>query len=203
MARRGWFSVGWVSEALPIIRPMTDYRRNRIPGATYFFTVNLLDRRSDLLLRKVDVLRNAVRDVRTRMPFHINAWVVLPEHMHCIWTLPEGDIDFSGRWRAVKTNFSRAMPMGERRSESRIGKGERGIWQRRFWEHTIRDERDYVVHMDYIHFNPVKHGLVEHVRDWPYSSFHRCVAKGFYPPAWSMDGKDFDDVGERGPERRG
>ena len=166
---------------------MTDYRRNRIAGGTYFFTVNLYDRHSRLLVDKIDILRDAVRNARSRRPFHIDAWVVLPEHMHCLWTLPEGDHDFSVRWQAIKTGFSRQIPPGELRSASRHEKAERGIWQRRFWEHTIRDERDYTAHMDYIHFNPVKHGLVGNVSDWPYSSFHRMVRLGVYPEGWASD----------------
>ena len=175
---------------------MTDYRRNRVPGGSYFFTVNLADRRSDLLVRRIDILRDAVRKVRAGTPFHIDAWVVLPEHMHCLWTLPDGDVDFSARWQAIKTEFSRKMPPGEDRSASRVGKGERGIWQRRFWEHTIRDDRDYALHMDYIHLDPVKHGLVSEVGNWPYSSFHRCVAIGLCPPGWSGGDMEPDDVGE-------
>jgi putative transposase len=161
---------------------MTDYRRRRVPGGTYFFTVNLYDRRSGLLTRNIGILREAVRKVRARAPFHIDAWVVLPDHLHCLWTLPEGDLDYSGRWQAIKTAFSKHIPEGEFRSVSRREKGERGIWQRRFWEHLIRDDRDYGAHIDYIHFNPVRHGLVAHAADWPYSSFHRLVAAGFYPP---------------------
>ncbi len=176
---------------------MPDYRRNRVAGGTYFFTVNLLDRGSRLLLTHIDVLRNAVRDARTRAPFHIDAWVVLPEHMHCIWTLPPGDDDFSGRWRALKKSFSKAIPPGERRSPVRRDRGERGIWQRRFWEHTIRDGRDYSSHMDYVHFNPVKHGFVAHPAAWPYSSLHRCVAAGLYPADWSDVALPDGDWGER------
>ena len=125
---------------------MTDYRRNRVPGGVYFFTVNLAERRGGLLVRHIGILRDTVRRVRASKPFHIDARVVLPEHMHCLWTLPEGDTDFSGRWQAIKTEFSRHLPPGEYRSASRIGKGERGIWQRRFWEHAIRDDRDYAAH---------------------------------------------------------
>lgn len=176
---------------------MTQYRRNRVPGGTYFFTVNLLDRRSDLLSRHIQDLRDAVRHVRASAAFHIDAWVVLPEHMHCIWTLPDGDADFSSRWQAIKVGFSKSLPPGEHRSASRIGKGERGIWQRRFWEHTIRDDRDYAAHVDYVHFNPVKHGLVSDVRDWPYSSFHRDVARGIYPAAWAGGTVDVLEAGER------
>ncbi len=176
---------------------MPDYRRNRVPGGTYFFTVNLLDRSSRLLVEKVDVLREAVRSVRAGAPFHIDAWVVLPEHLHCIWTLPPGDDDYSRRWQAIKARFACAMPVGERRSAVRVRKGERGIWQRRFWEHTIRDDRDYAAHMDYVHFNPVKHGLATRAADWPYSSFRRCVERGFYPGGWSMEGAGLAEVGER------
>ena len=143
---------------------MPEYRRHRVPGATYFFTANLLDRRSYLLVHEITALRAAIRDVNTRAAFHIDAWVVLPDHMHCIWTLPPGDADYSGRWRALKKRFTKAIPPGETRLPTQLRRGERGIWQRRFWEHTIRDERDYAAHMDYIHFNPVKHGLVESMR---------------------------------------
>ena len=121
----------------------------------------------------------------------------MPEHMHCIWRLPDGDADFSSRWQAIKAAFSKRLPPGEHRSASRVGKGERGIWQRRFREHTIRDDRDYAAHVDYVHFNPVKHGLVSEVRDWPYSSLHRHVAHGIYPAAWAGGGVDVPEAGER------
>lgn len=176
---------------------MPDYRRNRVPGGTYFFTVNLLDRRGELLVTHIDALRDAIRDAHARAPFHIDAWVVLPEHMHCIWTLPEGDDDFSGRWRAIKKAFAKAIPNAEHRSAVRRRRHERGIWQRRFWEHTIRDDRDYAVHMDYVYFNPVRHGYVDKVAAWPYSSFRRCVARGLYPEAWALEGDALDDAGER------
>ncbi|RUM94202.1 MAG: transposase [Thiothrix sp.] len=164
---------------------MPDYRRFRIPGGCYFFTVNLLDRKSALLVDQIDLLRESVRIVKQRYPFHIDAWVVLPEHMHCIWTLPPNDDNFSGRWREIKKAFSRALPKNETRSTVRVRRNERGIWQRRFWEHAIRDERDYAAHMDYIHFNPVKHGWVERVCDWRYSSFHKLVRKGVYARDWA------------------
>jgi putative transposase len=176
---------------------MPDYRRNRVPGGTFFFTVNLLDRRSDLLVTQIDALRNAVRQVRVRAPFHIDAWVVLPDHMHCLWTLPEGDADFPGRWRAIKTAFSKSMPISKPRSPVMANRGERGIWQRRYWEHTIRDDQDFAAHLDYTHFNPVKHGLVEHPADWPYSSFRRCVAGGLYPAAWIGGRGEPQETGER------
>jgi putative transposase len=139
-----------------------DYRRNRAPGGTFFFTTNLLDRRSDLLVTQIDALPDAVRQVRARAP----------------WTLPEGDADFPGRWLAMKKGFSKSVRIGEPRSPVMIRRGERGIWQRRYWEHTIRDDRDLAAHLDYIHFNPVKHGLVEHPAEWPHSFFRRCVAAG-------------------------
>jgi putative transposase len=175
---------------------MPDYRRNHVPGGTYFFTVNLLDRRSNLLVAHIDALRRAVRDVHTRCPFHIDAWVVLPEHMHCLWTLPDGDANFPGRWWSIKTAFSKSLPVAEVRSAVRVRRGERGIWQRRYWEHTIRDDRDYAVHMDYIHFNPVKHGLALSAASWPYSSFLRCVERGLYSPAWAGTGEEPPDTGE-------
>jgi putative transposase len=176
---------------------MTAYRRNRVPGGTFFFTVNLLDRRSGLLTGNVGLLRDAVRKVRARSPFHIDAWVVLPDHLHAVWTLPDGDLNYSARWQAIKTAFSKRIPEGEFRSASRDGRGERGIWQRRFWEHTIRDDRDYAGHVDYVHFNPVKHGLVANAADWRYSSFHRAVAMGIYPDDWAGGGAVVDNVGER------
>jgi len=164
---------------------MPDYRRNRVPGGTYFFTVNLANRRSDLLVREVETLRAAIRAVRLAAPFHIDAWVILPDHMHCIWTLPEEDTDYSGRWRAIKKRFSKALPNVELRRPEVLAREGRGVWQKRFWEHTIRDDRDYCAHMDYVHFNPVKHGLVAHPAEWPYSTFLKCVALGFYDSAWT------------------
>ncbi|WP_026602894.1 REP-associated tyrosine transposase [Methylomonas sp. 11b] len=165
---------------------MSNYRRYRIPGGTYFFTVNLLERHSnDLLVRHIDTLREVVRHTRKRWPFHIDAWVVLPDHLHCVWTLPQGDEDNANRWRVIKQAFSKALPATENRSASRIARGERGIWQRRFWEHMITDEADYAAHIDYCHINPLKHGLVKHVNDWPYSTFHHYVALGLYPPDWA------------------
>ena len=163
---------------------MPDYRRLRVPGGTYFFTVNLLDRRSNLLTLHIDALREAVRATRASRPFHIDAWVVLPDHLHCLWTLPPGDDDFSNRWKAIKIRFVHSLPPIEPRSDVCARRGERGIWQRRFWEHVIRDETDYARHVDYIHFNPVKHGWSGTARDWPNSTFQRWVAAGVYPPDW-------------------
>jgi len=161
---------------------MPDYRRAWHPGGTYFFTVNLLQRQgNDLLIRHVDLLREAVVSVRQRHPFIIHGWVVLPEHLHCVIELPPGDVDFATRWRLIKIVFSKALPKTEWRSQVRLARGERGIWQRRYWEHLIRDDADYCAHMDYVHINPLKHGLVKCVADWPYSTFHRMVTKGAYP----------------------
>ena len=160
---------------------MTSYRRNIVPGATYFFTVNIADRRLPLLTNNIGMLRNAIRYTRLRHPFAIDAIVILPDHLHAIWTLPQGDADFATRWRLIKSAFSRSLSADELVTPSRFRKGERGIWQRRYWEHTMRDERDYVRHVDYIHFNPVKHGHVGDVSRWPHSSFHRYVRLGLYP----------------------
>jgi putative transposase len=176
---------------------MPNYRRNRVPGGTYFFTVNLHDRRSDLLVVQIDALREAVRQARTKAPFHIDAWVVLPDHLHCLWTLPENDADYSGRWKSIKTSFSKSLPATEQRSAVNVRRGERGIWQPRYWEHTIRGDRDYGAHMDYVHFNPVKHGYVDHAADWPFSSFQRCVADGIYPLDWLGSKAELGHVGER------
>ena len=177
---------------------MTTYRRNFISGGCFFFTVNLADRRLYLLTEHIDELRNAFRKVRRQHPFTIDAMVVLPDHLHAVWTLPEGDANFATRWRLIKSAFSRNLVTSERISKSRAAKGERGIWQRRYWEHTIRDQNDFTRHIDYIHINPVKHGLVPRVRDWPYSSFHRMVKIGIYPEDWAGDvSNDGGDFGER------
>jgi putative transposase len=176
---------------------MTDYRRNFIAGGSFFFTVNLAERRLRLLTEHFDELRTALRQTRRHHPFTIDAMVVLPDQLHAVWTLPENDPDFATRWRLIKSAFSRSLTTGERISRSRTAKGERGIWQRRYWEHTIRDENDFARHMDYIHINPVKHGLVPRVRDWPYSSFHRMVKLGVYPEDRagyvSLDGASFGE----------
>ncbi|MCV6611256.1 MAG: transposase [Amphritea sp.] len=166
---------------------MPDYRRVWIPGGTYFFTVSLARRhKNDLLIRHIDCLRAAVRQTRQKYPFVIHGWVVLPDHMHCIISLPEHDADFALRWRLIKSAFSRQLTdIDEWRSLSRVKRAERGVWQRRYWEHLIRDSEDYNAHMDYLHFNPVKHGYVAKVDDWPYSTFHHCVRQGLYPQDWS------------------
>jgi len=122
--------------------------------------------------------------VRQAHPFQIDGIVILPDHLHTLWTLPEGDDDYSLRWRQIKSAFSRRLDEGETVSASRSRKRERGVWQRRFWEHTIRDDEDFARHLDYIHYNPVKHGHVKRVADWPYSSFHRHVQQGIYSLEW-------------------
>ncbi len=160
---------------------MPNYRRPKITGASIFFTVALADRRADLLVREVDILRRAVGRAMAERPFHIDAWVVLPDHLHCVWTLPAGDADFSTRWRIIKSRFSRAIPKGVLRASHEVRR-ERGIWQRRFWEHHIRDDTDFVNHVRYCWINPVKHGFVERPEDWPHSSVHRDARNGNFGP---------------------
>ncbi len=176
---------------------MPNYRRLRVPGATWFFTVDLADRRSRLLVERVDELRRAVVSVRVRHPFRIEAMVVLPNHLHAIWALPEGDDDFSLRWRRVKVEFTQALiARGDDVGRGRRP-GERAIWQRRFWEHMIRDEHDLARHIDYCHVNPMKHGLVTRVRDWPWSSFHRAVRRGDCDLDWGGEVEPAGEFGER------
>ena len=177
---------------------MTAYRRNFIPGGCFFFTVNLADRRRRLLTEHVDALRTAFRETHQRHPFTTDAIVVLPDHLHAVWTLPDSDRDFATRWRLIKSTFSRHFSVDEPISASRAAKNERGIRQRRYWEHTIRNEEDLARHIDYVHINPVKHGLVKQVRDWPHSSFHRMVKSGIYPEDWAGD---FSDLGGSFGER--
>ena len=164
---------------------MRKYIRLRRPGATYFFTINLQQREGNrLLIDRIDALRHAIAETRRAHPFSIDAIVVLPEHLHALWTLPVGDADYSMRLALIKAGFSRVIARGETLSASRARRRERGIWQRRFYEHTIRDERDMKAHIDYIHWNPVKHGWVPHTADWPWSSFHRYVREGALPVDW-------------------
>ena len=164
-----------------------DYRRAWHAGGTYLFTVNLLNRhQNDLLTRHIEALRGVVAaSVQKRHPFSIHAWVVLPEYLHAVIELPAHDADFATRWRLIKSDFSKAIPPIEPRSNIRLKCGERGIWQRRYCEHLIRDEADYQAHVDYVHINPVKHGLVSRVQDWPYSTFHTLVKKGINPMDWA------------------
>ncbi len=158
---------------------MSDYRRVYVPGGTYFFTVVTYGRRPFLTEERARAcLRHAWRQAQERQPFTTEAVCLLPDHLHCVWTLPEDDADFSARWNRIKGLFTKTYRAGDptipRGGASRRRKGEAAIWQRRFWEHRIRDEEDFRRHVDYVHHNPVKHGLVCDVRDWPWSSFHRC-----------------------------
>lgn len=163
---------------------MVRYRRNLVPGACYFFTVTLCDRRSRLLVEHIGALRAALLAARERAPFAIDAMVVLPDHLHALWTLPMDDADFAGRWRVVKGAFSRALAASGVPLR-RLPRGGYALWQPRFWEHTIRDADDYQRHVDYIHINPLKHGLVSRLADWPHSSFHRFVREGLLPADWA------------------
>ncbi len=170
---------------------MPNYRRVWHPGGTYFFTINLLQRGgNDLLVRHIGLLRKSVAVVRKAHPFDIHGWVVLPDHLHCVIELPLNYADFATRWRLIKIGFSKGLPQNEARSASRKRRSERGIWQRRFWEHLVRDERDFNAHMDYVHINPVKHGLVKRVADWPFTTFHKLVENGVYPLDWAGGNED-------------
>jgi putative transposase len=176
---------------------MSRYRRTNIEGGTFFFTVTLANRSSDILVRHIDRLRSAYATAQKRYPFKTIAICILPDHLHAIWSLPAGDADFPSRWNLIKGGFSRGMPANEDRTESKVSRREKGIWQRRYWEHTIRDDADLARHVDYIHFNPVKHRYVSKVRDWPHSSFHRFVAMGILPPDWGGDVREVaGDFGE-------
>jgi putative transposase len=160
---------------------MPYYRRANIEGGIFFFTVTLADRSGDLLVRHIDRLRRIYASVQQRHPFETIAICVLPDHLHALWSLPAGDAGFAQRWSLIKSGFTRGLPGDAPRTASKIARRERGLWQRRYWEHAIRDDADLVHHIDYIHFNPVKHGLVTRLCDWPHSSFNRYVARGLLP----------------------
>lgn len=167
---------------------MSDYRRSR-EGRTFFFTVVTHERRPILTTDTGrNLLRSAIYTVKEERPFELVATVLLPDHIHVVWTLPQGDTDYSTRWRRKKSLFTQGWQaegrLGGRKSESRLKRGEQGLWQRRFYEHTVRDETNLKRCVDYIHVNPLKHHLVERVRDWPWSSFHRYVRLGEYDPDW-------------------
>jgi putative transposase len=163
---------------------MVRYRRERVPGASYFFTLTLDDRRASTLVDHAPGLVDAVRAEQHRRPFTIVAMVLLPDHLHAIWTLPDGDADYSGRWRAIKSDFVRRLRLAGD-PVRRNARGEVAVWQPRFWEHRIRDSLDLARHVDYIHFNPVKHGLVERASDWRWSSLHRYIRDGIHAPDWA------------------
>lgn len=172
------------------------YRRSRAKGAAFFFTVVTHGRQRFLCDEaNIKLIREAFQYVITRHPFTVDAFVLLPDHLHCIWTLPENDSDFSMRWRQIKSYFSRKChdECKGGQSDASLNKGKQAIWQHRFWEHQIRDETDFVRHVEYIHFNPVKHGLVNSPTAWPHSTFHRFVQQGIYPCDWGGDKEiDFD-----------
>jgi putative transposase len=171
---------------------MPEYRRWRRPGGTYFFTVNLRDRGRRWLIEYIDDLRRATSAVRAAHPFTIDAAVILPDHLHMIWTLPDGDTDFSMRWRLIKSRFSISIENNRPRRPSERAHGECGVWQRRFYEHLVRDEDDYIAHVDYIHYNPVKHGHADRPIDWLYSSIHRYVREGILTQDWGTRGEVAD-----------
>ena len=168
---------------------MPNYRRSNINGGVFFFTVVLADRSSHLLIENIERLRSVYRVVRERRPFETIAVCILPDYIHAVWALPEHDKDFAGRWSLIKSGFSRGLEPRPR-SHSKVAKREKGIWQRRYWEHAVRDESDLERHIDYVHFNPVKHGYVARVADWPHSSFHRFVERRLLPADWGGDVKE-------------
>ena len=168
---------------------MPNYRRANINGGTWFFTVVTYRRQTFLCDEPVRItLRRAIDDVRKTHPFSINGWVLLPDHLHCMWTLPPGDSDFSARWAKIKRLMTKQCKTTLHRDDlmntSKTKRNESTIWQRRFWEHHIRNDRDYEHHLDYIHYNPVKHGHVQSPTEWPWSTFHRYVQQGLYSARW-------------------
>ena len=174
------------------------YHRVYVPGGTYFFTIVTYQRRPILSTPEtIQLLQDAIRYTMTRMPFSIIASVILPDHMHFIWTMPEESFDFSTRWRLIKSYFTRYRykPSNISESASRVKKGEQDVWQRRFWEHLIRDETDLSHHIEYIHYNPVKHGFVDYAKDWQLSSFLDYVKNGLYQLDWGESDKVW--LGER------
>lgn len=175
---------------------MPNYLRNYAKNSTYFFTFCLYNRQSKLLIENIDSLRLAYQKIQQKMPFYTEAMVVLPDHIHMLWTLPINDIDYSTRIRLFKTHFSKQLDSSIKlpTTLSQKNKKEIGIWQRRFWEHTIQDEQDFINHMNYIHFNPVKHGWVKNVCDWQYSTFHREVKLGRYSNNWGNETLNFADM---------
>jgi len=163
---------------------MPEYRRWRQTGGWYFFTVNLHDRRRDWLIRHVGLLRQAFAIIQQKRPFELDATVILPDHLHCIWKLPPNDSDFATRWRLIKGLFTRWVGPLEPQGLQEGRKGSRSVWQQRYWEHVLRDEDDYRRHVEYIHYNPVKHGYVDRPVDWPHSSIHRFIRKGLVEADW-------------------
>jgi len=162
---------------------MVQYRRSRVAGGTFFFTVNLHDRRHRLLVDHADALRNIVRAIQTESPFVIDAMVVLPDHWHAVWTLPLEDAAYARRIQRIKAHFTRHLV----RAGVNLAIDKRGeylLWQKRFWEHTVRNERDFEAHVNYVHINPVKHGHVTRAMDWPHSTLHRYIKMGLLAANW-------------------
>jgi putative transposase len=166
---------------------MSRYRRAIVPGGAFFFTIALADRSSDLLIREVDRFRDSYRSGQQKRAFETIAICILPDHLHAVWALPADDSDFATRWNLIKSGFSRGLSSAASRSASKAARREKGIWQRRYWEHLIRNDEDLARHVDYIHYNPVKYGLVSRVSDWPHSSFHQHVKRGLLPLDWGGD----------------
>ena len=181
------FKIVFIPGGHPLAMP--NYIRPKVTGSTVFFTVALARRGDDLLVREVERLRAVVRMTMQERAFVVEAWVVLPDHLHAVWTLPEGDRDYSTRWGAIKARFSMGMDAGRLRS-SHVVRREKGIWQRRFWEHHIRDEADFDAHVRYCWGNPVKHGLVGRAVDWPHSSIHRDIRLGRVEPEWAGESEE-------------
>ena len=175
-----------------------NYRRAFIPGGSYFFTLVTENRRSIFASREnVDVLRNAFRNVKNKRPFSLDAIVIMPDHLHCVWTLPPDDADFATRWRLIKTWFTKHcnVPLCATPDAARMAKNEQAIWQHRYWEHLLRDDEDYTRHVEYIHYNPVKHGYVASPMEWEYSSFRAYVKECLYLEDWGSSAMEFDGVG--------
>ena len=176
------------------------YRRLYMPGGSYFFTLVTEQRRKILVGDEtIAVLREAFRRVMVKRPFRINAAVVMPDHLHCIWTMPAGDHDFSTRWRLIKTWFTKNCDEALRGipDTGRTKRGEQTVWQHRYWEHALRNEEDFNHHVEYIHYNPVKHGYARRPDDWRYSSFRHYVNKGIYAADWGAVTVDFpESVGQ-------
>lgn len=172
---------------------MSDYIRPARKGAAVFFTVALAARGDDLLLAQIGRLRAAVAKTRAERPFDVLAWVVLPDHMHTVWRMPEGDADYPTRWRLIKGRFAHGLP-AQARSASKVRTGEKGLWQRRYWEHHIRDAQDLARHVGYCHSDPVRHGLVERVEDWPFSSVRRDLLAGWKGVAVGAGASSQDDL---------
>lgn len=177
---------------------MSQYIRSTTQGGIYFFTLVTYKRRkifcnADFL----HVFKQSIKYIQHRYPFEILAWVQMPDHLHCIWQMPIDDANYSMRWSQIKRLTTQSCPQyhlsHDKLNASKIKRNEKGVWQRRFYEHEIRNEQDLKNHLDYLHYNPVKHGLVDNVGDWQYSSFHRLVGEGYYPADWGSGGIEFSD----------